>query len=101
MLDGLLPRLQVRLVGFVASLKPGNVFRIWYGLRGGAVFSITHVCRAAVAGHSPVYGHRGRWRRRHLDNVSQCAWRNILLDPVAMTASLAVVLLPLLDNSCT
>lgn len=101
MLDGLLPCLEIRLVGFLAALQPGNVLRIRNRLRSRAVLPVADVCRASIAGNSTVREHSRRRRRRHFDNVGQRVGRKVLFGPVAMAASLTVMLLPLLDYSCT
>lgn len=99
MLDGLLPRLEIRLVGLLAALEPGDVLWVRNRLRSRAVLPVANAGRAAITGSSTGREYSRCRRRRHLDNVGQCVGRIVLFGPVAMAASLAVMLLSLLDHS--
>lgn len=95
MFDGLLPRLEIGLVGPLARLEPRYVLRSRDRLRSCAVLPVASARRVAVAG-SPAAWLRRSWRRGHLHNVRQRAGPKVLLVAVAMPAAFTVLLLSLL-----
>lgn len=97
MLDGLLTCLEIRLVGSLARLQPGNMLWGRDCLGGCTILPITNARRAAIASHLTTLLGR-RWRRRHLYNVGKGAWSKIIFVAMAVTATLAMVFLSLLNQ---
>lgn len=98
MLDGLLARLEIRLVCFVTRLKPGDVLRSGNRLGGRAVLSVADASRAAVAGNPAILLRSWSWRRSHLHDVGQSAGRKVFPGAVAVATPLPVMFFPLLDG---
>lgn len=96
MFNSLLAGLEICFVGPFSSFKPGNM--LWAGYRQscGAMFTISANDAVSVANRSAHF-ESGRCRWIHLDNVGQGARSTILF--VAMAATFAMMLLPLLCDS--
>lgn len=84
MLDGLLPRLEVRLVGPLARFKPGNMLRARDCLCSSAILPIL-TPGATIPARALIPSRRGRRRRRrrHLDNIGERTRYKGFLRPMA------------------
>ena len=98
MLNGLLTRLEISLVGPVARFKPRNVLWGRDCLCRCAVLAVADAGRAAIASHLATLLRRS-WRWRHLDNIGEGAGCKVILVAMAMPAPFSMVLLSLFNYS--
>lgn len=103
MLDGLLPSLQICLVGLIPRLEPRDVFGVGDGLGGSTVLPVLDIGSATVAANllgilpPRPWCRRRRWR--HLDYIGQRTRRIVLLVTMAVPATFSMVLLVGLGRS--